>query len=102
MSEAAFAKASAAALTLARRSFSADGRHAGHSLTRISLRSSGLRAYRAQVALSLAQSSYRSGTKISSASCSFVSGAEIYLNATASAIDASMPSIRSGTTLFFG
>jgi hypothetical protein len=45
---------------------------------------------------------YCSGTSSSFASCSLESGAVMYLKETASAISGSMPSMRSGRTLFFG
>ena len=45
---------------------------------------------------------YCSGTSSSFASCSWESGAAMYLKETASAISGSMPSMRSGSTLFLG
>jgi hypothetical protein len=42
------------------------------------------------------------GIRISSASCSRVSGAAMYLNATASALTASMPTMASGSSAALG
>ena len=45
---------------------------------------------------------YCNGTSSNFTSCSWESGAAMYLKETASAISGSMPSMRSGSTLFLG